>query len=543
MKYVFVSGGVISGIGKGTVSSSVGALLRSRGHVITYLKIDPYLNYNAGPIHPYEHGETYVLDDGHECDMDFGNYERFNMVCLSRRNSITSGRLFSELIGSEREGAFLGKTLQMNPHVIDEIIRRIVAVSETGVSEFGDSGSSSRMPEVVIVELGGTIGEYESLVYTEAFSKFQQQVGRENCVFISVDYVIELASGEQKTKPIQIGCKNFRSFGLQHDIIVCRAQRPLTQESRRKLSANCWVREENIFNLPNLSSVYEAPGFLEKQGMVSSLNRLLQLSDKGVRLETLRMFERLARRNGSRVRIGIVAKYSSMFDSYVSLVHALNFSGVSVGVDVEILWIDAESLEETGADGKLCGVDGIIIPGGFGVRGVEGKIKAIQYGREKMVPLLGICLGYQLSIVEMCRNMLGIENATSEEFGGCGEQVVIKFITDEKGVADRKLRVGGFGVELVRDGVVKQLYGNRDRVRERHRHRFEVARERIGELEDHGLHFVGMSTDRSITKIFELEKHPFFVGVQFHPEFMARPNHPHPLITGFLSSAHKNSKQ
>lgn len=544
MKYIFVSGGVISGIGKGMVSSSLGALLRSRGHVVTHLKIDPYMNYNAGMLAPSEHGEVYVLEDGAECDLDLGNYERFCGVNLGAIHAITSGQILYDAVKREREGGFLGRTLQMNPHIIDDIIRRIRAVAETPVAGFGDDDEGKR-PEIVVVELGGTVGEYESLVYTEAFSKFQHIAGRENCVFVSVDYLIELRSGEQKTKPIQNGSNKFRSFGLQHDVIVCRAQQPLTKESRRKLASTCWVREENIFSLPDLSSVYEIPRFLEKQGMLDSLGALLGLKDRTPDLQVLAVLDELTRKHAETVSVAIVAKYSSVFDSYISLVHALRFSGAEMGVDVKIVWIDAEGLEsnDEAQRRQLEEQDGVIIPGGFGARGAEGKIRAIQYARESKVPLLGICLGYQLSIVEMCRNVLGIEEACSEEFEPDSRHAVIKFITDKRGEVDRRLRVGGFGVDLVKDGLVKSLYGNRKVVRERHRHRFEVAREKIADLERHGLHFVGFSTDGAITKAFELEGHPFFVGVQFHPEFNARPGHPHPLITGFLSKTYRKSKK
>ncbi|ADM12575.2 CTP synthase [Encephalitozoon intestinalis ATCC 50506] len=530
MKYIFVSGGVISGAGKGVVSSSVGALLKSRGHVVTHIKIDPYFNYNAGMLAPSEHGEVYVLEDGSECDLDLGNYERFSSINLEASNAITSGKIFFEMIKREKEGHFLGKTLQINPHAIDDVIRRIKMVAETPVEDF--KSGRRVIPDVVIIELGGTVGESESSIYTDAFAKFQRIVGRSNCAFVSVDHLVELESGEQKTKSIQMGCRNFRRFGLSYDIIVCRGVRDPSKETREKISKNCWVEPGNVFGLPNLESVYLVPKFLEEHGMVESLNKVLGISSKEGDREILETFERLVQKHEDTVRIGIVGKYSPEFDSYTSLVHALRFSGASVGVNVEIEWINADSY--TTEDLEKC--NGIIIPGGFGARGIEGKISAIRYARENRIPLLGICLGYQLSIIEMCRNVLGMKDASSEEFNPSGKNLVVRFISDKNGVVDKKLRVGGYEVEL-EDGLVKRLYSGAEKIRERHRHRFEVVRSEVSSLCSYGLRFVGFSDERRAAKIFELTSHPFFVGVQFHPEFTARPNQPHPLITGLISAS------
>ncbi|WEL39855.1 CTP synthase [Encephalitozoon hellem] len=535
MKYVFISGGVISGAGKGVVSSSIGALLKSRGHTVTHIKIDPYLNYNARMLAPSEHGEVYVLDDGSECDLDLGNYERFTGINLEGANAITSGKIFYDAIKREQEGSFFGKTLQINPHVIDDVIRRIKVVGETPVESFEDGHTA--VPDVVIIELGGTVGEYESSIYTDALAKFQHDVGRDNCAFVSVDYLTELESGEQKTKSIQMGCRNFRMFGLSHDIIVCRGVREASEETRRKISKNCWVALSNVIGLPNLDSVYAVPSFLESRGIVDSLYRVLGLCDKKIDRGVLEMFGRLCVKHGRSVRIGIVGKYGPQFDSYTSLVHGLKFSGARVGVDVEIEWVNAEEYDES----DLSRCDGIIIPGGFGARGIEGKIKAIRYARERDIPLLGICLGYQLCVIEMCRNVLGMKDAFSEEFEANGKDLVVRFISDENGVVDKKLRVGGSMIELS-DGLVKSLYGGKETIRERHRHRFEVVWEKVKDLKAHGLKFVGFSNGGKATKIFELSTHKFFVGVQFHPEFIARPNQPHPLITGLVSASCQRSK-
>ncbi|KMV65046.1 CTP synthetase [Encephalitozoon cuniculi EcunIII-L] len=535
MKYVIVSGGVISGVGKGIVSSSIGALLKSRGHVVTHIKIDPYLNYNAGMLAPAEHGEVYVLDDGSECDLDLGNYERFCGINLEGANAITSGKIFFDAIKCEREGSFLGKTLQVNPHIIDEVIRRIRAVADTPVESFG--GGQAAVPDVVVVELGGTVGEYESSIYTEALAKFQYVVGKANCAFVSVDYIVELETGEQKTKGIQMGCRNFRRFGLNYDIVICRGRREPNMETRRKISTSCWVKEENVLGLPNLESVYLAPMFLEKHGIVEALNRILGLDDKGMDRRMLDIFSMVGRRHRDGVRIGIVGKYAPEFDSYTSLVNALKFSGAHIGVNVEIVWINSESYSV--CDFERC--DGVVIPGGFGARGISGKIEAIRHARENGVPLLGICLGYQLSVIEMCRNILGMSDAFSEEFQPSGKNLVVRFISDENGVVDKRLRVGGYGVEL-RDGLVKKLYGGVETVRERHRHRFEVAQEKVRGLLQHGVRFVGFSSGGKKINVFEVESHPFFVGVQFHPEFNARPDRPHPLITGLVSASYERSK-
>ncbi|AFN84057.1 CTP synthase [Encephalitozoon romaleae SJ-2008] len=535
MKYIFVSGGVISGAGKGVVSSSIGALLKSRGHIVTHIKIDPYLNYNARMLAPCEHGEVYVLDDGSECDLDLGNYERFVGINLEGANAITSGKVFFDVIKREQEGHLLGKTLQVNPHVIDDVIRRIKVVGETPVESFEDGHTS--IPDVVVIELGGTVGEYESSIYTDALAKLQHDVGKNNCAFVSVDYLTELESGEQKTKSIQMGCRNFRAFGLTHDIIICRGTRAPTEDTRRKISKNCWVPLPNVIGLPNLESVYSVPRFLEEQGLVDSLYKTLGLCDRKLDRRMLETFERLTVRHKDSVRIGIVGKYGPEFDSYTSLVHGLKFSGASIGVNVEIEWVNAEEYCES----DLSKCDGIIIPGGFGARGVSGKIEAIRYARENGIPLLGICLGYQLCVIEMCRNVLGMKDAFSEEFQPDGKDLVVRFISDENGVVDKRLRVGGSQVKLM-DGLVKRLYGGKETIRERHRHRFEVVWEKVQDLRAHGLKFVGFSNDGKATKIFELSTHRYFVGVQFHPEFIARPNQPHPLITGLISASCQGSK-
>ena len=529
MKYIFVSGGVISGVGKGVVSSSIGALLKTRGHVVTHIKIDPYLNYSAGMLAPSEHGEVYVLNDGSECDLDLGNYERFCGVNLGAANAITSGMLFFDAIKREREGGLQGKTLQVNPHLIDDVIARIRAVADAPVEAFDGSAAAA---DVVIVELGGTVGEYESSIYTEALAKFQHVVGRANCAFVSVDYLVTLASGEQKTKGIQMGSRNFRGFGLKYDVVVCRGCSEASAETRRKIAATCWVREEDVFSLPDMGSVYLVPQYLEAHGLVSSLGRVLGLGDRRVDRGVLSEFARLGVQHRDGVRIAIVAKYAPELDSYASLVHALRFSGASVGVNVDVCWVDAEGWTASSLDG----CDGVIVPGGFGARGVEGKLEAIRHARERGVPLLGICLGYQLAIVEMCRNVLGMADACSEEFEPSGNAVV-RFLSDG-GVVDKRLRVGAVGVRL-EAGAVQRLYGGATEVRERHRHRLEVARGCVGALEEHGVRFVGFSSDGGIAKVFELAGHPFFVGVQFHPEFNARPGHPHPLITGLVSASYR----
>ncbi|KAF9761835.1 CTP synthase [Nosema granulosis] len=542
MKYIIVSGGVISGIGKGTVCSSIGVLLKSKGYVVSHIKIDPYLNYSAGMMAPCEHGEVYVLNDGGETDLDLGNYERFVNIELTSKNAITSGNILYNIIEQERRGEFNGKTLQMNPHIIQEVLGRIEDISKTPVKDTITGVSS--VPEIVIIELGGTVGDFESLMYLEAFYKFTSKLQREDYVHISVDYLIDLHGKEHKTKPIQNSFRNLRSFGLKSDITICRTQIPLNDLSINKISEICNVEQENIFYLPTLSTIYRVPNFLESNGLYSCIKKLMHIEERPVSVNLLEKFDRLAKRNVDTISIGIVTKYGTQADSYASVVHALLFSSSEVGVNVELVWIDSEALERDSEDkdyveamSKIKECQGILVPGGFGTRGIEGKIKAISYCRENKIPFLGICLGLQLSVIEFSRNVLNIKNATSEEFDPKAENQVITYI-NHNGIKKKTIRLGANNICLADKSKIREVYSC-NTISERHRHRFEINRDFVDSLEQKGYKCSGRSEGENVPEIFELEDHPFFVGVQFHPEFNARSLSPSPLFTSFLSAAYK----
>lgn len=537
MKYIIVSGGVISGIGKGTVCSSIGVLLKSKGYVVSHIKIDPYLNYSAGMMAPSEHGEVYVLNDGGETDLDLGNYERFVNIELSSKNAITSGNILYNIIEKERKGEFEGKTLQMNPHIIQEILKRIEDVSNSPVKDTVTGVSS--IPEVVIIELGGTVGDFESIMYLEAFYKFTSQLKREDFIHISVDYLIDLHGKEHKTKPIQNSFRNLRGFGLKSDVTICRTQIPLLDLSINKISEICNVDQENIFYLPTLNTIYRVPHFLESNGFYECIKRLMKIEDKPVSFNILERFDRLAKRSVDTISIGLVTKYGTQADAYASVVHALLFSSSEVGVNIELVWIDSESLEtdydEAIAKIKTC--SGILVPGGFGIRGIEGKIKAIKYCRENRIPFLGICLGLQLSVIEFARNVLNMKDATSEEFKPKSDSHVITYI-NHNGIKKKTIRLGANNIVLGEKSKIRSVYGC-GLISERHRHRFEINRDIVDDLESKGYKCSGRSEEEHVPEIFELEDHPFFVGVQFHPEFNARSLSPSPLFTSFLNAAYK----
>ncbi|EOB14615.1 CTP synthase [Nosema bombycis CQ1] len=541
MKYIIVSGGVISGIGKGTVCSSIGVLLKSKGGcVVSHIKIDPYLNYSAGMMAPSEHGEVYVLNDGGETDLDLGNYERFVNIELTSKNAITSGNIFYNLINRERNGEFGGKTLQMNPHIIEEIINRIEEVSKLPVKDTFTGVLS--IPDVIIIELGGTVGDFESLMFLEAFYKFTSKLNKQDFIHISVDYLIDLHGTEHKTKPIQNSFRNLRSFGLMSDIMICRTQFPLEDVSINKISGICNIDKRNIYHLPTLNSIYRVPQYLESNGLFDCIKNLLKIEEKPVGVNILEKMNKLTKRHPDSINIGLITKYGTQADSYSSVVHALLFSSYEVGANIELTWIDSEEFETNyeSAISKIKECNGILVPGGFGTRGIEGKIRAISYCRENKVPFLGICLGLQLSVIEFVRNVLKIKDATSEEFDPKAENQVITYI-NHNGTKNRQIRLGSNNIVLKDKSKIKTFYG-KDLISERHRHRFEINRDIVDTLVSNGYICSGRSEGHDVPEIFELSDHPFFVGVQFHPEFNASSLTPSPLFASLLKAAYKNMK-
>ena len=525
MKYIIVTGGVISGLGKGITTSSIAKILQSRGLKVTAIKIDPYLNYDAGTMNPYQHGEVFVLDDGGEVDLDLGNYERFLDINLTSEHNITTGKVYLTVIQRERKGEYLGKTVQIIPHITEEIKRRIKRIA---------IGS---MSDVIIIEVGGTVGDIESMPFLEAMRQLRMEEGEKNVFFVhttlipSVDVV-----GEQKTKPTQHSVKELRSLGIQPDMIVGRAKEKLTEETRRKISLFCDVPYEAVVSAPDAKSIYEVPLIFEEQGVGEYILGKMQLRGERPRWkEWKRYLERLYNPK-EEVTIGIVGKYVHLKDSYIS--HRESFTHVSSALQTKInlRWVDSEDVEEKGVK-LLEGVHGILIPGGFGPRGTEGKIMAAQYARENKIPFLGVCFGFQLAIIEFARHVLGYEDANSTELANT-EHPVIDLLPEQRNVDKMggTMRLGAQKVLIERGTMAYRIYG-REEIYERHRHRYEVNPEYIQEFESHGLHFSGKDVSGTRMEIFELKNHPFFMGSQFHPEFKSRPLNPSPLHLALVRAA------
>ncbi|MFQ6012747.1 MAG: glutamine hydrolyzing CTP synthase [Thermoplasmata archaeon] len=526
MKYVIVTGGVLSGLGKGITTSSIGRNLQSRGLSVTAIKIDPYLNVDAGTMNPFQHGEVFVLEDGGEVDLDLGNYERFLDVELSRDHNITTGKAYLAAIEKERHGDYLGSTVQIIPHVTDEIKRMVISVAEsTGV-------------DVTLVEVGGTVGDIESMPFLEALRQLSIDVGKENCVFVHTTLVPILpVVGEAKTKPTQHSVKELRAVGLQPSVIVARAPRELDEEVRRKISLFCDVPVEGVVSAPDAANVYEVPLILEEQGLTDYLLKQLALKGKPRDLEAWRAFvERLQNPEGE-VEIALVGKYTHLQDSYISHIEAFRHAGAKANARVHIRWVESVDLEEDGVD-LLAGVGGILVPGGFGERGIEGKVRAIQFARENGIPFQGVCLGFQLATIEFSRNVLGLEGATSSEFDPKTPYPVVDLLPEQRGVEDMgaTMRLGAHEVVIREGSKAHGLYGAA-RIHERHRHRYEINPAFLSKLEDAGLRYVGRSEDGRRMDILELDGHPYFLASQFHPEFKSRPLRPSPIHYGLVLAA------
>ena len=536
--YVFITGGVHSGLGKGICTASIGKILQWRGFKVEPIKIDGYLNYDAGTLRPTEHGEVWVTEDGGEIDQDLGHYERFLDVNISKKNNITSGQIYWQVIKNEREGKYLGKTVQLIPHVTDEIKRRIREVAKSSKADF------------ILVEIGGTVGDYENAIFIEAAR--QMRMEGEKCVYVHVSYVpIPKHIGEQKTKPTQHSVKMLRELGIQPDFIVCRSEKPLDDVRRKKISIFCDVKEEHVVSDEDLCNVYEVPLLFESQGFADKILRLLKIRPKTrVRKTKWEALIKKIKNLKKKVRIAIVGKYFdigtfTLADSYVSVIEAVKHAAWHTGVNPEIIWVNSKEFEKNPKKVKVLNkVDGVIVPGGFGASGVEGKILAIKYCREHNKPFLGLCYGLQLAVVEFARNVCGLKKAHTTEVDPNTPYPVIDILPEQKKLIKESkygatMRLGAYPAILKKGTLVWRLYGKRKVVYERHRHRYEVNPEYHEILQKHGLVFSGMSPDGRLVEFIELSNHKYFTGTQAHPEFTSRFMKPNPLFVGLVEASIK----
>ena len=532
-KFIFITGGVVSGLGKGITAASLGRLLKSRGLKVTAQKLDPYLNVDPGTMNPVQHGEVFVTDDGAETDLDLGHYERFIDESLSQNSNLTSGRVYWKVISDERKGVYGGQTIQIIPHVTNEIKRYINRNADTGA-------------DVCLVEIGGTVGDIESQPFLEAIRQFAVEAGRENCLFIHVTLVPYLAaSDELKSKPTQHSVKEMLSIGISPDIIVCRTEHPLTDDIRNKIALFCNVDKECVIENNNCDILYAVPMMLKEQHMDDVVIKKLGIECSEPNLEDWENMLYALRNPKQTVKIAMVGKYVELHDSYISVNEALKHGGIETRSAVDIDWIDSETLEgdDVNLDDILGNVDGILVPGGFGSRGIEGKINACQYARTHGIPYLGICLGMQIAIIEFARHVLGMNGANSAEINPDTPFPVIDILPEQKEVTDMggTMRLGQYPCTLNPESKSYELYGA-SMIYERHRHRYEVNNDYRNDLLSGGMIFAGTSPDNHIVEMVEIPNHPWFVACQFHPEFKSRPNKPHPLFRGFVTAAskHKN---
>jgi len=527
-KFIFVTGGVSSSLGKGITSASLGRLFKNRGLLITMQKLDPYINVDPGTMNPFEHGEVFVLDDGAETDLDLGHYERFTDESLHRGSNVTTGAVYSTVIAKERRGEFLGKTVQVIPHITDEIKSRIRGIAEQTAAE------------LVVVEIGGTVGDIESLPFLEAIRQLRNEVGRDNCAFVHVSLLPHIApTGELKTKPTQHSVKELRSLGIQPDAIVCRSDRPIGRGLKEKISLLCDVPIEAVVSAVDADSIYEVPLVLHDEGLDSYLARHLRLEDHEPDLAEWRALVDRIERAVDPVTIAVVGKYIDLGDAYLSVIESLKHGGFHHGARVHIRWVASDELVSGEVEDLLGDVDGILVPGGFGVRGVEGKVEAIRFARKRGIPFLGICLGLQCAVIDFARDACGLSGANSSEFDPASEHPVIDLLPEQKDVTDMggTMRLGAQPCHLLPGSVAAKAYEGAEVVYERHRHRYEVNPAYHDVLLEHGLVFSGTSPDGRLVEIIELPDHPFFVAGQFHPELKSRPTRPHPLYRDFVGAA------
>jgi len=527
-KHIFVTGGVASSLGKGLTASSLGRLLKSRGLRVTLQKLDPYINVDPGTMNPFQHGEVFVTEDGGETDLDLGHYERFIDENLTRESNATTGSIYSSVLAKERRGDYLGVTVQVIPHITNEIKERILKVATDDV-------------DVVITEVGGTVGDIEILPFLEAIRQFRKDVGRDNVFYLHVTLVPFIGpSGEQKTKPTQHSVTELRSRGIQPDAIVCRSDRPISEGLKRKISLLCDVPQEAVASAVDARNLYEIPLVLHDEGLDDYVCKLLRFDGPEFepRLESWRALVDRVEAAVTKVRIGLIGKYVMLPDAYLSVVEALRHGGFDHGADVEIDWVQAEEIEGMLADSRLSHLDGLVIPGGFGLRGIEGKISAAGYAREHDIPCLGLCLGMQTMVIDFARNVCGLVGANSSEFDSETPHAVIDLMDEQREVVNYggTMRLGVYPARLRNDSLVAEAYGE-SIVYERHRHRYEFNARYRRRLETAGLRAVGTSPDDRLVEFVELDGHPFWIGTQAHPEFKSRPDRPHPLFRAFVGAS------
>jgi CTP synthase len=524
-KYIFVTGGVVSSLGKGLASASIGNLLESRGLKITFLKLDPYINVDPGTMNPYQHGEVYVTDDGAETDLDLGHYERYTSLTLTKENNYTTGRIYNSVITKERRGDYLGGTVQVVPHITDEIKQCIMRVS--------------RGMDVTIVEIGGTVGDIESLPFLEAIRQMPYDVGRENVLYVHLTLVPYIsAAGELKTKPTQHSVNKLREIGIQPNILLCRTDRYIPPEMKAKIAMFCNVEKDAVITAKDVETIYEVPIVFRKEGLDELIVRQLKLETGPPNLREWDAMVQKIKHPKHEIAIALVGKYAGLKECYKSLAEALVHGGIDHETRVNISWIESEDIERQGTERILREADGVLIPGGFGARGIEGKITTIRYARERQVPFLGLCLGMQCATIEFARHVAGLAGANSAEFDERSPHPVIHLMQDQESVSDKggTMRLGSYVCRLAEGTLAHKMYGVNE-VRERHRHRFEFNNAYREQLTAQGLVLSGLSPDGRLVEIVELKDHPWFLATQFHPEYSSRPHRPHPLFSGFVGAA------
>jgi CTP synthase len=532
-KFIFVTGGVVSSIGKGLSAASLGTLLESRGFKVTLMKFDPYLNVDPGTMSPLQHGEVYVTEDGAETDLDLGHYERFTSITVHRSNSVTTGQVYEAVISKERRGDYLGGTVQVIPHITDEIKARMFEAAQGA--------------EIAIVEIGGTVGDIESLPFLEAIRQMRVDIGHENTCFVHVTYVPYIAAaGELKSKPTQHSVKELREIGIQPDFLICRSERPMPVELKSKIGLFCSVRPESVIGAHDCSTIYEVPLMLHNEQFDGRVVSRLGLTSREPLMDGWEHIVRTLKNPKRTVNIGVVGKYVDLIESYKSLNEALVHGGIANNVKVELSYIDSEMLTKENVSHALSDVDGVLVPGGFGERGAEGKIAAIRYAREKEIPFFGICFGMQLAAIEFARDVCGVKDATSREFEKKkgSRNFVIDVMEEQKKITDKggTMRLGSFPCTLKEGSHAREAYA-KPLINERHRHRYEFNNKFRPLFEKHGMNLSGICEDRDLVEIIELPNHPWFVGVQFHPEFKSRPLSPHPLFKAFVEASLKTKSQ
>ena len=539
-KYIFVTGGVVSGLGKGITAASVGRLLKNRGYKVANQKFDPYINVDPGTMSPYEHGEVFVTDDGAETDLDLGHYERFTDVNLNKNCSISTGKIYQEVLEKERRGDYLGKTVQVIPHITNAIKDKVYSLAKTGA-------------DVVITEIGGTVGDIESLPFLEAIRQVGIENNPEDVIYIHVTLLPYISgSNELKSKPTQHSVKELQSIGIKPDILVCRTEMPITENIREKIALFCNVRPENVIANMTAKNLYEVPLMLEKEGLAIDVCKHLKLKNaepKNEEWEKMinhfrKIDEKYENTDKKKVNIAIVGKYVKLEDSYLSVVESIKHAAYENGVKANIKFIDCETVTSKNAKEKLQGIDGIIVPGGFGGRGIEGKIQTVKYARENNIPFLGICLGMQMAVVEFARDILNIKDANSLEFDEKTKNPVIHIMESQKNITKKggTMRLGAYPCILKKSSLASKLYKTEE-ISERHRHRYEFNNEYRKEMEDNGMTISGTSPDGELVEIIEIKNHPYFIASQFHPELKSRPDKPHPLFVGLLKAAKKKIEE